>query len=181
MFFQPMNREDSLHMRLSFFLLAGSLAGTVFCNWMDSSMKAELGSMENSLISAVLLREVDFGDLFLTVAFQRETQLAAALLVFMTAAAPALMPLLASGLGFSCSVMMCALTMECGLLGLPRYLLLIFPQCLFYIPVLYLLFVWMPLRQVSLKVPSALALAGLVLLGAAAESFLNPWLLAAFL
>lgn len=180
-FFQSMNREDSLYLRLSFFLLAGALIGTVFCNRMDGNMKAEFGSLESSLISASVLKDVDFGELFGIVAFRRGIYLLAALLIFMTALAPILMPLLAGYLGFSCAVMVCALTMDGGILGIVRYLLLIFPQCLFYVPVLYLLFIWMPLKQVTLKVSSALVLMGLVLAGAAAESLVNPWILAIFL
>lgn len=71
--------------------------------------------------------------------------------------------------------------MDVGLWGIVRYLVLIFPQALFYVPAIYLLLLWMPQQQARLKVSSALAIAVLVLLGAAVESYLNPWVVAAFL
>lgn len=175
------NREDRLRLQMSFFLLSGAVLGTLFLNLMDGQMQEELKNVETSLLSAAVLQKIDFKELFVRVLSKRIPQLLFACLVAMTPAAPVLFPLMGAGLGFSSAVMVCALTMDAGLWGIARYLILIFPQAFFYVPAIYLLLLWMPQKQASLKASSALALTVLVLLGAAAESCLNPWAVAAFL
>lgn len=175
------NLEDSCYLRLSFCLILGAVLGTLFCNGMDGQMKAELGTFEGSLLSAAALQRVDFTGLFAQVLRKRIPELLLVLLVEITPIAPFLLMGISGYLGFSTAVMVCALTMDAGLLGLVRYLILIFPQCLFYIPVLYLLFLWIPRQGRSLRPAMAALLFLAVFLGAAAESYINPWIVAVFL
>ena len=171
------NHEDSLKFGLSFFLVLGAVLGSLFCNGMDDEMKRELYVAEQSLVSHADLARVDFGELCFQILPRRLWQLAVMLLVSTTTFSYIWAMALVCYLGFSSAVMVSSLTMEAGIAGLWRYLLLIFPQCLVYIPVLYLLLWWMPIRKKRLTVLSSLALLFLVLLGVCAEVFLNPWLL----
>lgn len=175
------NQEDSCYLRLSFCLILGAVLGTLFCNGMDGQMKAELGTVEGSLLSAAALRRVDFRGLFFQVLGKRIPELLLVLLVEITPIAPALLMGIAGYLGFSTAVMVCALTMDAGLMGIVRYLVLISPQCLFYIPVLYLLFLWIPRQNRTLRPAMAALLFFAVLMGTFAESYINPWIVAVFL
>ncbi len=173
--------RGSLTQGLSLFLIGGEAAGTLFCYVMDGSMKAELCVLEQSVIFAPAIWRADFMELFVRVLEKRLPELLFVFLLEMTAAAPVLLSLTGAWIGFSTAVMICALTMESGLLGIVRYLVLMFPQCLFYAPVIYILFFWMPEQRVKLKPAPAIALIFVTAAGAAAEAFLNPWLVAAWL
>lgn len=175
------NLEDSCYLRLSFFLILGAVAGTLFCNGMDGQMKAELGTLEGSMVSAAALQRMEFTGLFLQVLARRIPQLLFVLLVELTPIAPALLMALAGYLGFSNAVMICALTMEAGIMGIVRYLVMVFPQCLLYVPVLYLLFLWIPRNNGEVRPALAVVLILAVFLGAGVEAYLNPWMIAVFL
>ena len=162
--------EDGCYVRLSFFLLAGAVLGTAFLNGMGDGMKEEIGTLELS-----------FPALFGRVLLKRLPELFLVFLIEMTPAAGLLLGLAAGYLGFSTAVMVSAVTMEAGLWGICRYAILIFPQCLFYVPVLYILLYWIPAKRERLKPAAAMFLTGAVFLGAAAEAFLNPWAAAVFL
>lgn len=175
------NREDSCYLRLSLFLLLGAVLGTLFCNLMDGQMKAELGVFEGSLLSAAALQRVEFSGLFFQVAKRRLSELFFVLLVELTPVSQILLMGAAGYLGFSMAVMVSALTMEAGLMGILRFLALVFPQCLVYIPILYLLFLWVPGREKTIRPPVAAALLVAVLLGSGIEAYINPWIVAVFL
>ncbi|MBR5266709.1 MAG: hypothetical protein IKU20_00775, partial [Lachnospiraceae bacterium] len=57
------SKEDSLKFGLSLFLLAGSVAGTWFCNQMTEEMKAELLVLGYSTVSKNTLEQFDWQDL----------------------------------------------------------------------------------------------------------------------
>ncbi len=173
--------EDSCYVRLSFFLLLGTFFGTVFCNGISAEMKEELGILESSLVSASVLSRTELSGLFSVVLMRRIPELLFLFLAELTCIAPVLLAGAAAWLGFSTAVMVCMTTMETGIAGIFRYALLIFPQCLFYIPVIYVLFLWIPSERQRLKPAAAAALSGLVLAGAAAETWLNPRILSLFL
>lgn len=174
------NKKDSLRIGLSFFLILGAVLGSVFCNMMSGTMKEELVIMESSMVSASVLKSVDFSGLFMRVLFERLSQLFLIFLFAMTPIAPILFLMVCAYLGFSSAVMVCALTMDAGILGLVHYLIVISPQCLFYVPVIYTLVWWLPQEEKKLGILPVSALTVMVALGAAAESLFNPWL-AAFL
>lgn len=161
-------------------LLAGSAIGALFCNGMNDEMKVALGSLESSLISTAYLRHMDFFSLFFAVLKKRLSCLFLAFLMALTPISGILLPFLVFGLGFSSSVLICALTMDFGLFGLPAYLLFMFPQGMPYGLAIYLLLWWMPEHERFLRFGSAATLTGICLIGVAAESFLNPWLLSMF-
>lgn len=181
MIFNVRNREDSRRVWLSFFLLFGSAAGTVFCNRMDGDMKETLGSLRESFSLAASFGSLNFQALLLGAAKRRLSLLFVCFLGFPTAAAPFLFSALAAWLGFSTAVLVCTLTMDGGLFGIVRVLAVLFPQWLFYVPAMYLLAVWLPEQNIPLSLRPAVAATALVFLGILAESLVNPWVLAIFL
>lgn len=170
-------REDSLKIGLSFFLILGSVLGSIVCNGMNTQMKTELHVVEQGMVSVATLVEADFPGLFLRILPKRLGTLMLVFLISATQAAPILLMAAAGYLGFCSAAMICPLTMGAGLLGLWKYLLLVFPQCLVYIPVAYVLVWWMPANRKRLTFLSATVLVAAVVLGAAAESLINPWFL----
>lgn len=174
------NREDSLKVGLSFFLIFGAVLGTVFCNGMDEAMKQELQVLEQSMITTATLAKVDFRQLFIRILMKRMSTVFFVFLVSMTSAATVFTMLAAGYLGFSAAVIVCTLTMDAGIFGVLRYLLLVFPQCLFYVPVGYVLLWWMPVNGKKLTIFSGAALTVVTIAGVAVESFVNPWFLAFF-
>lgn len=171
-------REDSLEFGLSFFLTLGAVLGTVFCNGMSGEMKQELLVTEQSMVMTSAFSETEFMELFLRILPKRLWTLMIIFLILSTTAAPFLLLLTVAYLGFSAAVMICPLTMEAGVLGIWKYLLLVFPQCLIYVPVGYLVLWWMPVKKKRLTVLSVIVLTMAVCLGAAIESLMNPWFLA---
>lgn len=174
------NREDSLRFGLSFFLILGAVLGSIFCNGMDGAMKKELQVLEQSLVTTAMLSSVDFVRLFIRIAVKRTGALFFVFLLSATSAAAFFIMLIVCYLGFSAAVIICTLTMEAGILGVLRYFLLIFPQCLLYVPVGYVLLWWMPVKEKKLTVLSGAALMAVTIAGAAVESFINPWFLTLF-
>ena len=61
------SKEDSLKFGLSFFLLAGSVAGTWFCNQMTEEMKAEILLLRESTITKATLEQIDWQDLLIQI------------------------------------------------------------------------------------------------------------------
>ncbi len=175
------NKRDSLRFGLSLFLILGAVSGTLFCNMMDADMQLELISTESSMVSASVLQNADFAEVFLRVLSGRLSQLFVCFLFAMTPAAPFLFLAVCAYFGFSSAVLICAFTMEAGAFGILRYLVVITPQFVFYTPVLYALIWWFPQSGRRLGVPAAAALTVTVVLGAAAESWFNPWLAAMLL
>ena len=131
------NRKDSPGFWLSFFLLLGAAAGTLFCNWPDSGWKEALRDAGSGIVTAAMLLKLDFMGLFFTVLRKRLGEAFCLILFSMTPAAPFLFMGTAAYLGFSTAVTVSALTMGSGLSGIFRYLALVFPQAVPYMAVFY--------------------------------------------
>lgn len=172
------NREDSLRFGLSFFLILGAVLGSVFCNGMNEAMKRELQILEQNLVTTAALSKVDFGQLFIRIAVKRMGALLFLFLVSATPASTAFIMMIMGYLGFSAAVIVCTLTMEAGIFGVFRYLALVFPQCLLYVPAGYVILWWMPVRGKKLTLLSGMALIAVTIVGAGAETLINPWFLA---
>lgn len=174
------DREDSLMFGLSLFLLVGSVCGSIFCNVMSAEMKRELQISVQSMSIHVVLQNTDRVWYFLQTAVKRLRELMFLFLISYAPCSALLFMVLMLFAGFSAAVTVCALTMDSGISGIIRCLCLAFPHGLFYIPVLYISAWWMPLKKRRLTAMSAAALALFVVLGAAAESFINPGFTAFF-
>lgn len=82
------NRKDSPGFWLSFFLLLGAAAGTLFCNWPDSGWKEALRDAGSGMVTAAMLLKLDFMGLFFTVLRKRLGEAFCLILFSMTPAAP---------------------------------------------------------------------------------------------
>ena len=171
------NKEDSRNIGLSFFLLAGAIAGSIFCNQMTGTMKAELCIVGQTLITETVVARAELTFLLGNLFLRRLWVFGLILLMATTPYFYVLRILTAVYMGFSTAVLICPLTMEAGVFGLWKYLLLIFPQCLIYIPLGYLILWRMPggRRHITWTAIAMMILG--IFLGAAAESLINPWFL----
>ena len=171
------NKEDSLKFGLSFFLLAGAMAGSVFCNKMSEEMKAELCTVWRSMVTTAAVSQMESATLLIRIFLKRLWMLMLVFLMWSTPYISQCSMLFAGYLGLSAAMLICPLTMAAGVLGIWKYLLLIFPQCLVYIPLSYLVLWWMPSGNRRLTWTAALALILVIFLGSVAESLVNPWFL----
>ena len=171
------NREDSLIFGLSFFMIACSVLGTVFCNAMNETMKSELYAMETEIVTLAAISGADMKELFLQIFLKRIRSLLLVLFISGVHFAPLIHMILTGVIGFCEAVKICSLTMNSGIWGLLKYICFWFPQGLIYIPVLYLIFWWMPVYERRWTwVSVSLLLLGIAA-GAAVESMVNPWVL----
>ena len=108
------SKEDSLKFGLSLFLLAGSLAGTWFCNQMTEEMKAELLVIGQSTVTKAALEQVDWLDLLIQILSGRIWGMLLLMLAASTPIADWCMRFAVGYLGFSNAVFLCTLTMEYG-------------------------------------------------------------------
>ena len=174
------SKEDSLKFGLSLFLLAGSVAGTWFCNQMTEEMKAELLVLGYSTVSKNTLEQFDWQDLFIQILPGRIWGVLLLMLAASTPIADWCMRFVMGYIGFSNAVFMCVLTMEYGVAAPLRYLMFLFPQYICYIPIGYLLIWWIPAKEKRFTLGAVLFLVGLVCIGGLLESLVNPRVLALF-
>lgn len=172
--------EDSLRFGLSFFLIFGAVVGSLFCNGMSAEMKQELCVTESDLVNRTALAGMDFFELFFGILPSRFWQLSILLLISMTSFSACFLMIAAGYSGFSLAVMISSITMRARFLGIWHFLLTIVPQCFFYLPVIYVLFWWMPFRGQRMTVLSMVILYGCVFAGVCLEAYVNPWLLLFF-
>jgi len=172
------SREDSLEFWLSFFMILGAVCGSVFCCRMDGTMREELQMAESSMVTASMLAKMDFAGLFGAVLKKRLSTLFLLFLVSMTQISALLFLGVSGYMGFSSAVLICSLTMEGGIWGILRFLAVSLPHAFFYGIVFYVAAWWMPVHKKGLSAVPAAAMAAVTVLGAAAESFVNPWIVA---
>ena len=174
------SKEDSLKFGLSLFLLAGSLAGTWFCNQMTEEMKAEILVIGQSTVTKAALEQVNWQDLLIQILPGRIWGVLLLMLAASTPIAVWCMRLAAGYIGFSNAVYMSVLTMDYGMSAPLYYILLLFPQCICYIPVGYLLMWWIPAKEKRFTPGSVFFLLGMICAGGLLESLVNPRVLAWF-
>lgn len=172
----PKNRRDSLQVGLSLFMIAGTAAGTLFCNRMDETMKAGLIAMENSMAGTALLPDAEFSELLVRILCERLSRLYLCVLFDLTPIAPFLSLAACACFGFSSAVMVCAMTMDGGAWGIVRYLAVVFPQCLFYIPAFGFLIWHLPGEGKSPGLRAVFLLTIAVAAGAVFECLASPWI-----
>ena len=172
------SREDSLKFWLSFFFLAGSVCGSFFCNRCDDTIKAELLQIGQKVVNEASLADVDYCRLFVKILWKRGRGFLVLLFMMETPIGKKLRLAVMAYLGFVVSVMICPLTMDAGVWGIWNYLCITIPQGLLYILAGYLLLWWMPLNEKRITVGATLLLGLIFFTGVAAETYINPYLLA---
>lgn len=171
------SRKDSLKFWLSFFFVAGSIGGSVFCNEISDGMKAELLQVEKHAVTSAVLANVDYKRLFMAILWKKIRSYAVLLLMLAAPMAEGLRMATVLYWGFSVAMMVCPLTMDVGIGGIWNYLCLNTPQGMFYLTAWYLLLWWMPMEDKRLTVGGICAIGVLLLAGVVAETYINPYFL----
>lgn len=163
-------RED----RYLFCFFLGLIAGTIIVNFFYSSFANEAGYYLSLLDKNINLNHQESVSLFEQICRQRLIEAGIAWLIGMTVYAVPLFFLLTTGIGFSMGFILSVFTIQKGLLGLPVFLMTIFPQSLFYLPIGVILFLWGEDKERRFRIPAFLLLLLLVVLGSALEAWVNP-------
>lgn len=132
---------DSQMFWLSFFLFAGAVIGTVFCNKMSAEMKSTLESWFSGIFTPAEMVSSDRYSLFVGVLKKRFVWILLGILICQTVFSRILFYAGAVYLAFTSSIAVCALTMHAGGYGILRFFGLIFPQGIFYALAGYLLWI----------------------------------------
>lgn len=159
------------------FFIAGVAAGTVMANLLSKEVISQGGYFGTVFPNAALSGwQADMEFLFY-IGRQRLLEMAFALLMAMTVYSFPCFCLMAAYYGFLPGIVLTILTCQKGLLGLPYYVVTIFPQCIVYLAVWYVLAMWACERSHKLRPASVLGLLVLVLVGILLEWFVNPYLI----
>lgn len=162
-------------MALCFFV--GIVAGTIWVNMMSEEIQGELSVFGQAWLSAGQGKAVPRPDQIASVLVKREAAMGLLWLIGMTVfSRPGLLVIAGLG-GFSMAAVVAMTTIQAGLFGIPVYLLSVFPQALFYIPVMGVLFFWgmEPYKKTHIAGVAVLVL--IVAAGVLAETCLNPYFL----
>lgn len=157
-----------------FCFFSGILAGTVWVNLMASEMQGQLGAFG----LAGLLKNPDRSALspgrIVPVLMNREAAAVFLWLVGMTVFALPGLSLAALYGGFSMAAVISLMTAQAGLIGLPFYLLSVFPQALLYVPVIALLFFWGMEPMKKTHMAGFIVLIIVIALGTILETCVSP-------
>lgn len=160
-----------------FCFFIGLIAGTIWVNLMAEDLQGQLGTFG----LAGLLKSTGGAPPSLAqvipVLVSREMAAGFLWLVGMTVFALPGLSMAAVYGGFSMAAVIALMTVEAGLLGLPIYLLSVFPQVLFYTPVIAVLFFWglEPVKKAHMA--GFIVLLFTVALGTIAETCISPYVL----
>lgn len=157
-------------------LFCGTAAGTILANFLGGQLRDLAGSFSRFPAGYGSLTAKQQRSLLGYTAGQRLSEFGIAALVGMTPLAAGGFAVTAFMAGAVCGLLIAALTFDRGLLGLPIFLLSVFPQWIFYLPV----WVFMAVRAGEglerLKLRAWFLLTALAAAGIFSEAYLNPLL-----
>lgn len=160
---------------LLFFCLAVSLAaGSIWGNGLSEQVQRELGVLGQAWLNQSGYTAEPDGGLLVSVILKRTGEAAVLWLAGMTSFSAAGLCGAVLLLGFSMAAVLSVLTIETGVLALPLFVLSLFPQCLFYIPVAAVLTSWGIREEKKRHGAAFLILLVMVAAGAASEVLLSP-------
>ena len=165
---------DSQMFWLSFFLFAGAMIGTVFCNRMSAEMKSTLESWFSGILTPAEMMSADRYSLFVGVVKKRYVWMLFGILICQTVFSRILFYAGAVYLAFTSAVTVCALTMYAGGYGILRFFGLIFPQGIFYALAGYLLWTVVSEPVDGKEKLRSWAMIIFMVLGILSEIFINP-------
>ena len=171
---RPRGFLDSQMFWLSFFLFAGAMIGTVFCNRMSVEMKSTLESWFSGILTPAEMMSADRYSLFVGVVKKRYVWILFGILVCQTVFSRILFYTGAVYLAFTSSVTVCALTMHAGGYGIMRFFGLIFPQGIFYALAGYLLWTVVSEPMDGKEKFHSWVMIIFMVLGILSEIFINP-------
>lgn len=153
---------------------AGIAAGSVWINRMSAELQAQLGVYGQIWLGNGTYTKPQAGQFF-HVLIHRELAGGLFWLIGMSAFAVPGTCVLAMAGGFSGAALLSLMTLQAGILGLPVYLLSLFPHAIFYLPVVCVLLLWAIEPEKKTHVAGYVLLALLIAFGSFAECFLNPF------
>ena len=171
---RPRGFLDSQMFWLSFFLFAGAMIGTVFCNRMSAEMKSTLESWFSGILTPAEMMSADRYSLFVGVVKKRYVWILFGILICQTVFSRILFYSGAVYLAFTSAVTVCALTMYAGGYGILRFFGLIFPQGIFYALAGYLLWTMVSKPVDGKEKLRSWAMIIFMILGILSEIFINP-------
>lgn len=157
-------------------LFAGLIAGSMAANLSGEELRNKTGYISNMLWNGVVLDIPGRRELMAAVAKQRVLEAVFGWLVGMTVLAVPCFFLGAFYAGVSAGMILSIFTGQGGIWGLPCYLVSIFPQFMFYLPLWYILAKWAGEDHRKRKASLCLLALLFLILGILSEGCINPYL-----
>lgn len=167
----PFRFQPSMLTAFCFFV--GILAGTVWVNRMGDGLKEQLGVFGQAFLSggAPPPSMEQLAELIL----KRGLLMGILWLLGMSLFAIPGFCLAAVYAGFSLAFLISSMTVQAGVMGVFLFLLSVFPQMVFYLPVFAVLYIWGMAAGSKIHGGGFAVLLLLTAAGAASELWLNPW------
>lgn len=159
---------------LFFCLAAASFAGSLWANGLSEPLQERLGVLGLAWLGEGGYTVSPGAGLAASVILRRLGEAAVLWILGMTPVGRAGFCLFFASVGFAAAVVLSVLTMQAGILALPLFLLSLFPQLFFYIPVVSILARWGTGGEKRLHGAAFAILLALTALGAASETLVSP-------
>lgn len=161
--------------RLVLSLLLGVLCGTAAANLLSSQLVSQAGFPGGYTLAAVQSNQAEKRELLMYVCRQRELEVLFGWLIGLTVFSAPCFYLLAAYMGAGIGLVLSVTTFQRGMMGLPCYLLTLFPQMLIYLPVWICLASWAGEKSGRIRLLPLAGLMALVFVGAVLETCMNPY------
>ena len=158
-----------------FCFFVGILAGTLWVNRLGKEAQEQVVTLGQALLAGS--REPCQAAQAVSILMKRELPVLLLWLSGMSVLAQAGLWIGGFGLGFFCSFLISCMTLQAGRGGLLLFLLSMFPQCLFFIPVIAALVFWSLEENKRAHLAGFVALLLLTAVGTAVELYVNPWVM----
>lgn len=161
--------------RLVISLLIGVICGTAAANLLSSQLVSQAGFPNGYTLASVQSGQAERRELLMYVCRQREIEVLFGWIIGLTVFSAPCFYLMAAYTGAGIGLVLSVTTFQRGMMGLPCYLLTLFPQILIYLPIWICLASWAGEKSGKIRV---LPLAGLMALafgGAVLETYMNPY------
>lgn len=159
-------------MLTAFCFFAGIVAGTVWVNRMGPELKEQLGVFGQAFLSGNVPSPT--GGQLIELLVKRGLGIGILWLLGMSLFAVPGFCLVSAYAGFSMAFLISSMTVQAGVMGIVLFLLSVFPQVIFYLPVLSVLYIWGMSSGNKIHGAGFCILLLLTAAGAASELWLNP-------
>lgn len=163
--------------RLLACLLLGAACGTAAANLLSASLASQAGFPGGLAMMTAQTSAADKQQLFLYVCRQRELEVLFGWILGLTVFSAPCFYLISAYMGTTVGLVLSVTTFQKGMMGLPCYLLTLFPQILIYLPVWLLLANWAGGKTGRLHLLPLAGLLALTFAGAVLETYFNPYFL----
>lgn len=160
---------------LCFFL--GLIGGCAAVNLSGSGLQSRFGYLGNIFSESIAVSAEGKRALMISIFRQRALETGIGLLAGLTVFAAPAFYIAALYFGTSVGVIASVFTAQSGMLGLPCYIISMFPQCLFYIPLWCILAKMAGEARRKQKLSVILGIILLLVCGSVTEAYINPVLL----